>query len=115
MNIDTSKWFLDYSQSGQMWHHDLVRVPENLEWVNIGYGSKMVLDHFCNTVDVLTREFGMKFTAEQIIRLAECTPGLTVFNPTPLPEDTFECEVHNRPIYSRECIEKEIGWKPAED
>lgn len=27
-----------------MWHHDLERVPENLEWVNIGYGCKALLN-----------------------------------------------------------------------
>lgn len=115
MNIDTRKWFVDFSEDGQMWHIDLERVPENPSWINIGYGSDEVLSHFCNVVDVMTHEFGMKFTNEQIIRLAECTPGLTVHNPTPLPEDSFDEEVHMRPIYSREKIEESIGWKEKED
>lgn len=64
MNIDKNKWFLDFCENGQMWHHDLERVPENLEWVNIGYGRKAVLNHFCDMVDLMVHEFGMKFTPD---------------------------------------------------
>lgn len=115
MNIDKNKWFLDFCEKGQMWHHDLERVPENPEWVNIGYGSKAVLNHFCDMVDLMVHEFGMKFTPDQIIRLAECTPGLTVHNPTSVPEDSFEEEVHMAPIWAREHLEKLIEWKEEED
>lgn len=115
MNIKMERWYLDFSEKGQMWHHDLKRVPENENWVNIGYGNKLVLNHFCDIVDVLTREFGMNFTADQIIRLAECTPGLTVYNNTEVPEDSFDADVHMSPIWAREQIEKNIEWKPVED
>lgn len=115
MDIDTEKWFLDFCERDQTWHMDLKRVPENKDWVNIGFGSRIVLDHFCDMVDVMTREFGMKFTAKQIIRLAECTPGLTVYHPTPLPEDPEQEGRHMDPIWSREKIEESIGWKEKED
>lgn len=115
MNIRLKTWYLDFSENGQMWHHDLERVPENESWVNIGYGNKLVLNHFCNMVDVLKCEFGMKFTPEQIIRLAECTPGLTVYENTPIPEEDFEKDVHDVPIYSRKDIEKHIEWKTEEN
>jgi hypothetical protein len=115
MIIDKDKWFLDFCEKGQMWHHDVERVPENPEWVNIGYGRKAVLNHFCDMVDLMVHEFGMKFTPDQIIRLAECTPGLTVHNPTPVPEDSFDEEVHMAPIWAREHLEKLIEWKEEED
>lgn len=114
MDIDMRKWYLDYCESAQQWHIDTERVPENQSWVNIGYGKEIVLSHFCNTVDVMMHEFGMKFTTKQIIRLAECTPGITVHYPTPRPEEEFDYEVHMRPIYSKETIEERIEWKQAE-
>lgn len=115
MEVDMKRWYLDFSESGQIWHHDLKRVPENEEWVNIGYGNKMVLDHFCDMVDLMKREFGMKFTNDQILRLAECTPGLTVYHGTPVPEDSYDEEIHMVPIWSRQTIEEHIVWKPTDD
>ncbi len=115
MNIDMEKWFLDFSEHDQTWHHDLKRVPENVNWVNIGYGNKMVLNHFCDMVDVMTHEFGLKFTSQQIIRLAECTPGLTVYSPTRLPEDPYDEDNYMAPIWSKEKIEQHIEWKSEED
>lgn len=115
MEVDMKRWYLDFSESGQIWHHDLKRVPENDEWVNIGYGNKMVLDHFCDMVDLMKREFGMKFTNDQILRLAECTPGLTVYHGTPVPEDSYDEEIHMVPIWSRQTIEEHIVWKPTDD
>lgn len=98
-----------------MWHTDLERVPEIKSWTNIGYCNKIILDHFCNMVDLIRREFGVEFTTEQIIRLAECTPGMTAHNPTPVPEDYFAKEVHNAPIRSKERIERHIDWKTIEE
>ena len=72
---ENKTWFLDFSEKGQMWHIDLERVPENDSWVNIGYGRYEVLSYFCDMVDVLTSEFKMHLTPEQVLRLAECTPG----------------------------------------
>lgn len=115
MNIDEEKWFLDFHESDQMWHLDTKRVRENNGWVNIGYGTRMVLNHFCDIVDVMTREFGKNFSTEQIIRLAECTPGLTVHYPTPLPDDPDAEDRHMAPIWSRENLEKHIIWKLDED
>lgn len=112
---DDQTWFLDFSENGQMWHIDLERVPENESWVNIGYGRKEVLDHFCDMVDVLTHEFKMHFTPEQVLRLAECTPGLTVYQNTDVPEDEFESEVHMRPIYSRKSLERHLAWKEVKE
>lgn len=113
MEIDTRKWFLDFSEHDQSWHIDLERVPENPTWKNIGYGSDMVLDHFTDMVDVMTREFGMRFTTAQIVRLAECTPGLTVHRPTPVPEDDYAANIHFGPIESKERIEESVGWKES--
>lgn len=115
MILDKKTWFLDFCENGQMWHHDVERLPENPEWVNIGYGRKIVLDYFCTMVDIMTREFGMKFTTDQIIRLAECTPGLTVHNPTPVPEESFDHDVHMNPIFSKEWLEEHLEWKSIEE
>ena len=115
MDVEMKTWFLDFSENGQMWHLDLRRVPENEYWVNIGYGNSIVLDHFCDMVDLMKREFGMTFTKEQIHRLAECMPGLTVYHGTPIPEDDYAKETHLGPIYSRKRIEEHIEWKSSED
>lgn len=114
MNME-EKWFLDFSEKGYPWHIDCQRVPETGCWVNIGYGNKMVLDHFCNMIDLMSREFGCKFTTKQVIRMAECTPGLTVYRPTMVPEDPFDEEVHMAPIWTREILEKHLSWKSDED
>ena len=114
MDNETKIAFLDYSEQGYPWHIDIFRRPENVSWTNIGYGYEAVISHFCNVVDVMSREFGFKFTTGQIIRLAECTPGITVFRPSPKPEDSSDVEVHMRPIWSREYIENMIGWKKTE-
>lgn len=111
-NID--RWFLDFSEAGQMWHIDLKRVPENASWRNIGYGHRVVLHHFCDVVDLMAKEFGMKFTTEQVVRLAECTPGLTVYEPTKVPDVESEYNMHMSPIWSKESVEKQIEWKPDE-
>ena len=115
MDVEMKTWFLDFSEKGQMWHLDLKRVPENDEWVNIGYGNSIVLDYFCDMVDLMKREFGMTFTKEKILRLAECMPGLTVYCGTPVPEDYYAKETHLGPIYSRKRIEEHIEWKSSED
>lgn len=115
MDIDMRTWYLDFCENGQQWHIDLERKPENPSWVNIGYGYKRVLSHFCNFVDVMVHEFGTKFTTSQINRLAECIPGLTVFRPTSVPDEEFDAEVHMRPIYSKEMIEERIEWKSAKE
>lgn len=115
MDIRQERWYLDFSENGQMWHHDLKRVPENESWTNIGYGNKYVLNHFCDMVDMMRREFGMTFTTDQIVRLAECTPGLTVYNPTPVLEDSFDSDVYMAPIWAKESLERQIEWKPEED
>ena len=106
MANENQTWFIDFSEKGQMWHIDLERVPENDSWVNIGYGRYEVLSYFCDMVDVLTTEFKMHLTPEQVLRLAECTPGLTVYQNTDVPEDEFDSDVHMRPIYARETLEK---------
>lgn len=93
---ENKTWFLDFSEKGQMWHIDLERVPENDSWVNIGYGRYEVLSYFCDMVDVLTTEFKMHLTPEQVLRLAECTPGLTVYQNTDVPEGEFDSDVHMR-------------------
>lgn len=115
MISENQTWFLDFSENGQMWHIDLNRVPENESWVNIGYGREEVLSHFCDMVDVLTHEFKMHFTPEQVLRLAECTPGLTVYQNTDEPEGEFEYQVHMRPIYARQRLEKHLVWKEVEE
>lgn len=115
MNINKKIWYLDFSENGQMWHHDLERVPENESWVNIGFGNHMILDYFCDMVDMMRREFGIKFSTEQIIRLAECTPGLNVYSKSPIPDDDLKKELHEAPIYSRKKIEEHIEWKLDED
>lgn len=115
MISENQTWFLDFSENGQMWHIDLNRVPENESWVNIGYGREEVLSHFCDMVDVLTHEFKMHFTPEQVLRLAECTPGLTVYQNTDEPEGEFEYQVHMRPIYARQRLENHLAWKEVEE
>lgn len=112
---ENQTWFLDFSEKGQMWHIARERLLDNDSWVNIGYARKEVLDHFCYMVDILTREFKMHFTREQVLRLAECTPGLSVYQNTDVPEDVFESEVHMRPIYARETLEKKLAWKEVEE
>ena len=103
-------WYLDFDETNQMWHIDCQRVPENEYWTNIGYGSNSAIDHFCDVVDMMRREFGLIFTTDQIIRLAECTPGITVHYPTPVPEDDIQQDQHMTPIYSKERIDKSIDW-----
>lgn len=98
-----------------MWHIDLESVSENDSWVNIGYGRYEVLSYFCDMVDVLTSEFKMHLTPEQVLRLAECTPGLTVYQNTDVPEGEFDSDVHMRPIYARETLEKHLAWKEVEE
>ena len=115
MNNDFRNWYLDYNEKEQQWHIDLERLPENDGWTNIGYAYDMVLTHFCDVIDMMEREFGLKFSATQINRLAECTPGLTVFRPTPIPGDPEKEDRYMAPIWSREEIEKNIGWKQVED
>ena len=105
MNSDIRRWYLDFNEKDQQWHIDLKRVPENPCWVNIGYGKWVVLDHFCDTIDMMRREFGWNFTTQQVIRLAECTPWLTVYNPTSIPEDEDKKVRHMTPINSRKEIE----------
>ena len=115
MNNDYEKWYFDYCENGCNWHFDTKIVPENPSWTNIGYGRREVLSHFCDMVDIMTHEFGMKFTTDQIIRLAECTPGITVHHPTPVPEESFDEEVHMNPIHSKEWLERHLEWKPEEE
>ena len=88
---------------------------ENDSWVNIGYSRYEVLSYFCDMVDVLTSEFKMHLTPEQVLRLAECTPGLTVYQNTDVPEGEFDSDVHMRPIYARETLEKHLAWKEVEE
>ena len=59
-------------------------------------------------VDVLTSEFKMHLTPEQVLRLAECTPGLTVYQNTDVPEDEFDSDVHMRPIYGKYPIKDDL-------
>lgn len=92
---------------------DNERVPENEYWTNIGYGPYIILDHFCDFVNMMGRELGITFTTAQIIRLAECTPGITVHQATPIPEEQFDIDVHMAPIHSKEAIERQIGLKVA--
>ena len=108
-------WYLDFEEKNQMWHIDLEQVAENQWWTNIGYGSYSAIDHFCNVVDMMKREFGLTFTTEQIIRLAECTPGLTVHFPTPVPEDDIQRDRHNTPIDSKDKIYKYTDWEAIEN
>ncbi len=108
-------WYLDFEEKHQMWHIDLERVDENQYWTNIGYGHHDALRHFCNVIDMMTNEFNLKFTTEQIIRLAECTPGITIYEETPVPESQFEGDVHMVPIQSKEAIEQYINWNSIED
>lgn len=109
-----STWYLDFEEEHQMWHIDNQRVPENKYWTNIGYGSNSAIDYFCDLVDMMKREFGVKFTTAQIIRLAECTPGITVHDPSPVPEDDIQQDRHFIPIHSKEKIEKHIDWEAIE-
>ncbi len=115
MRLDYDECYVDFSEKDQIWHWDSSLVPENAAWVNICHGKMFVVRHFCNMIDLMVRNFKMKFSADQIIRLAECTPGLTVYRPTPIPEDSFDEEVHNAPIWSRKDIEKYIELKPIKD
>lgn len=64
---------------------------------------------------MMKREFGLNFTTQQIIRLAECTPGIIVHNPTPVPEDDIQRDRHTTPIYSKEKIEKHVDWEATEN
>lgn len=107
-------WYLDFDETNQMWHIDLDRVPENEAWRNIGYGTHEALSHFCNFVDMMIHEFGLKYTTEQVTRMAECTPGITIHKSTPIPEEQFEKDVHMAPIYSKERIEQHINWELIE-
>lgn len=115
MANENQTWFLDFSEKGQMWHIDIEREPENDSWVNIGYGRHEVLSYFCDMVDVLTNEFKMHLAPEQVLRLAECIPGLTVYQNTDVPEGEFDSDVHMRPIYARETLEKHLAWKEVEE
>lgn len=115
MRYDFDECYVDFSENGQIWHWDSKFVPESGLWVNICHGKMFVVEHFCHMIDVLLKDFKMKLTTDQIIRLAECTPGLTVYNRTPVPEDSFDAEVHNVPIWSREKIERLVSLKPFED
>ena len=103
--------YFDYQEDkngrvGGIWHFDLERLPENNGWKNIGIGHKPVLEHFCGMINILNREFGKKLTSEQVIRLAECTPGIKVFNPTEMPEHYDDQERHRMPLDCRESLEK---------
>lgn len=64
---------------------------------------------------MMGRELGITFTTAQIIRLAECTTGITVHQATPIPEEQFDIDVHMAPIHSKEAIERQIGMKPMEE
>lgn len=110
MEDRTEKWYLDFSEGDQIWHRDLNRVDENAFWKNIGYGSIYVINHFMEMVNIMTLEFGLKFTTDQIRRLAECTPGITVYAPTPLPGDDIEKDIHEARILSRKELEEHIEW-----
>ena len=66
-------------------------------------------------VDVLPTELKRHLTPEQVLRLAECTPGLTVYQNTAVPEGAFDSAVHMRPIYARETLEKHLAWKEVEE
>lgn len=110
-----STWYLDFDENNQMWHIDSQRVTENEYWKNIGYGSNSAIDHFCNVVDMMKREFGLRFSTVQIIRLAECMPGIEVHYPTPIPEDEIQQDRHLTPIYSKEKIEKYINWQDVDN
>ena len=114
MDVAMQRWYLDFHEKDQTWHHDLTLVPENKSWINVAFGNKIVIDYFCDLVDMMVREFGMKFKNEQIIRLAECTPGLTVYHPTRVPQDPDAKEDHMVPIWSRRRIEELTEWKTAE-
>lgn len=115
MRFDYDECYVDFSENGQRWHWDSHIRPENEAWANICHGKKFVVEHFCHMIDLMVREFKMKFTADQIIRLAECTPGLTVYSPTQVPEDSHDGDVHNLPIWSREKIQKYVELRPLED
>lgn len=115
MANENQTWFLDFPEKGQMWHIDIEREPENDSWVNIGYGRHEVLSYFCDMVDVLTNEFKMHLAPEQVLRLAECIPGLTVYQNTDVPEGEFDSDAHMRPIYARETLEKHLAWKEVEE
>lgn len=108
-------WYLDFEEKHQLWHIDLKRVPENEYWTNICYGSNSALDHFCNIVDMMRREFDLTFTTEQIVRLAECTPGLTVHYPSSIPEDEFQRVRHITPIESKDKIDRHTDWQAIEN
>ena len=113
--MNTDLWYLDFEEKSQIWHMDNERVPENEYWTNIGYGPYIILNHFCDFVNMMGRELGITFTTAQIIRLAECTPGITVHQATPIPEEQFDIDVHMAPIHSKEAIERQIGLKPMEE
>ena len=115
MRTEMEQWFLDFNEQQQQWHIDTERVPGNAFWINIGYGNEIVINHFCDMVDMMRREFGLNFTTKQIIRLAECTPWLTVHSFTPLPDDEYQQEWHMTPIHSKERIESNTEWKSDEE
>lgn len=77
--------------------------------------KRQSLNYFCDFVNMMGRELGITFTTAQIIRLAECTPGITVHQATPIPEEQFDIDVHMAPIHSKEAIERQIGLKPMEE
>lgn len=114
MNEDLVTYYLSYSEQGYAWHAAPDRSPDYGCWTGIGYGKKLIIDHFMKMVNIMRIEFGMKFTDNQIIRLAECTPGITVWNPTPVPEDDYDAEDHMCPIDSKNRVEECVEWKAVE-
>ena len=115
MSNNSRRYYLDYNEKEQQWHIDLERLPENDGWVNIGYSNHMVLSHFCDVIDMMDIEFGIKFTTAQVNRLAECIPGITIYRPTPVPDGERDYNNHMAPIETRQMLEEHIEWKSEED
>lgn len=102
MEINPNINFLDFNEEQCEWHTSVDKVPENEFWCNICYGKVPIVEHFCNMLDIMIKEFDIKFTAKQVISLAELTPGLTVYDPTPIQKGTF---LFNNAIKSRDRLQ----------
>ena len=111
MNSNYQKRYLDFAEGSYNWHVATERMPENKGFVNIAYGEDDIISHFCEMVNMMRHEFNINLRTDQVIRLAECTPGMTVFHHTQEPEDESEAEKYRAPINAKERIESHIVWK----
>ena len=104
--------YLDFSERQQEFHIADKRKPENNDWVNVGYGEDTVISHFTSLIKVMEYEFKTKFSAKEIITLAACMPGITVYRSLQRYDDYGNLTFHQMAIDWKNEIETQFELKP---